>query len=126
MAGYRTLTRPPPPLHCAERSSQNPGTSCSVTWLDRLRPVWKQTIQNVYPSAEFAGPATVAALDAVQQRLGRLLPAPVRELLLEADGVQGHFSVDTVWSLEQIVQQNLYFRTAPDFAELYIGLTPEL
>ena len=34
--------------------------------------------------------------------------------------------MDTVWSLEQIVQQNLYFRTAPDFAGLYMPFDPLL
>ena len=88
--------------------------------------MWKQTALQAYPAAEFAPPVTAAALDAAELRLGEALPAPLRELLLETDGILGRFSVNTVWNLDAIVEQNLFFRGDPTFATLYMPFTPLL
>ncbi|MFK8908379.1 SMI1/KNR4 family protein [Streptomyces sp. YS-3] len=62
----------------------------------------------------------VAALADAEQRLGREVPAELRELLLESNGIIGRSAVDTVWPVEQIVEQNLLFRSDGSFAELYM------
>ncbi|MDH6130500.1 SMI1/KNR4 family protein [Kitasatospora sp. GP82] len=51
---------------------------------------------------------------------GGELPAGLRQLLLESNGIIGQTSVDTVWAIEQIVEQNLYFRSDGSFARLYM------
>ncbi|CAG6397135.1 SMI1/KNR4 family protein [Streptomyces cocklensis] len=63
----------------------------------------------------------MAALADAEHRLGRGLPDDLRQLLLECDGIIGHTAVDTVWSVEQIVAQNLLFRTDSSFAQLYMS-----
>ncbi len=55
-----------------------------------------------------------------QERLGRRLPAELRALLLESDGVIGHTGTDTVWPLDRIVEQNLLFRSDESLARLYM------
>jgi len=50
----------------------------------------------------------------------RLLTSQLTGLLRETDGVIGHYGVDTVWSLGQIVEQNLHFWTDDSFADLYM------
>ncbi|SEG92230.1 SMI1 / KNR4 family (SUKH-1) [Actinacidiphila yanglinensis] len=62
----------------------------------------------------------MAALADAEHRLGRELPGALRQLLLECDGMIGHSAVDTVWPVEQIVEQNLLFRTDSSFAQLYM------
>ncbi|MEU4119519.1 SMI1/KNR4 family protein [Kitasatospora sp. NPDC028055] len=62
----------------------------------------------------------MVALDDAERRLGFGLPGELRELLLESDGIVGHTSVDTVWPVERIVEQNLLFRSNRSFAELYM------
>jgi hypothetical protein len=88
--------------------------------------MWKQAILQSYPGAQFADPATAAELDAAEARLGYSLPSPLRELLLETNGVQGRWDVDTVWTLDRIVEQNQFFRTDPTFATLYMPFDPLL
>lgn len=62
----------------------------------------------------------MAALADAEHRLGCELPADLRQLLLECGGIIGHTAVDTVWPVEQIVEQNLLFRTDSSFAQLYM------
>lgn len=83
--------------------------------------MWKDLIRETRPDVHFADhAATESRLGAAERALGAALPGSLRELLLETDGVVGHSGVDTVWSLDQIVEQNRYFRTEPDFATLYM------
>ncbi|WP_392958300.1 SMI1/KNR4 family protein [Streptomyces sp. LN245] len=61
-----------------------------------------------------------SGLAVAQERLGRRLPAELRALLLESDGVIGHTGTDTVWPLDRIVEQNLLFRSDESLARLYM------
>ncbi|PKV82663.1 SMI1/KNR4 family protein [Streptomyces sp. TLI_146] len=82
--------------------------------------MWREATLEAFPEAEFRSPAQVAALADAEQRLGRGLPAELRQLLLESNGIIGRSAVDTVWPVEQIVEQNLLFRSDGSFAELYM------
>lgn len=88
--------------------------------------MWKQTVLQSYPHARLADPVTPAALDAAERRLGETLPTPLRDLLLVTDGVRGRSSIDTVWNLDAVVEQNLFFRGDPTFATLYMPFAPLL
>ncbi|MET9452048.1 SMI1/KNR4 family protein [Streptomyces cinerochromogenes] len=82
--------------------------------------MWRQSALGAFPGAEFRSPAQAAVLAAAERRLGHGLPAELRQLLLECDGIIGRTAVDTVWSVEQIVEQNLFFRSDSSFAQLYM------
>ncbi|MFF9094252.1 SMI1/KNR4 family protein [Streptomyces sp. NPDC014802] len=82
--------------------------------------MWKQAVAEVFPGAGFREPAEVSDLVAAEKRLGRTLPAELRKLLLESNGVIGHTHVDTVWSIDQIVERNLLFWSGETFAQLYM------
>lgn len=62
----------------------------------------------------------MAALADAQRRIGRGLPAELRQLLLESDGIIGHTAVDTVWPVERIAERNLFFRSDRSYAQLYM------
>ncbi|MFE3250709.1 SMI1/KNR4 family protein [Streptomyces sp. NPDC059209] len=62
----------------------------------------------------------MSALADAEHRLGSELPAELRQLLQESNGIIGHTAVDAVWPVEQIVEQNLLFRSDSSFAELYM------
>ncbi|MGW8729171.1 SMI1/KNR4 family protein [Streptomyces sp. NPDC055808] len=76
----------------------------------------------VFPDAGLREPVEASEIVAAEGRLGRPLPAELRQLLLESNGVIGHTHVVTVWTLEQIVEQNLQFWSDQTFAELYMPL----
>ncbi|MGW1513594.1 SMI1/KNR4 family protein [Streptomyces sp. NPDC002394] len=62
----------------------------------------------------------MADLADAEHRLGRELPAELRQLLLESNGIIGRIAVDTIWPVEQIAEQNLLFRSDSSFAQLYM------
>ncbi|MCW7987415.1 cell wall assembly/cell proliferation coordinating protein, KNR4 [Streptomyces platensis subsp. clarensis] len=69
----------------------------------------------------FGEPAQASDLVAAEARLRRTLPAELRQLLFESNGVIGHTHVDAVWSLDQIVERNLLFWSDETFAQLYMA-----
>ncbi|MFD8141652.1 SMI1/KNR4 family protein [Streptomyces sp. NPDC059708] len=83
--------------------------------------MWRQAATDVFPGAGFSEPARASDLVAAETRLGRTLPAELRDLLLESNGVVGHTHVDTVWPIDQIVERNLLFWSDQTFAQLYMA-----
>ncbi|MFJ3977609.1 SMI1/KNR4 family protein [Streptomyces sp. NPDC090021] len=82
--------------------------------------MWKEAAHEADEEAGFGGPVGADAVARAERRLGEPLPAVLVSLLGECDGIVGHDGTDTVWPLEQIVEQNLFFRSDPDFARLYM------
>ncbi|WP_433478894.1 SMI1/KNR4 family protein [Spirillospora sp. CA-142024] len=82
--------------------------------------MWREVAAKAFPDVEFRPPVDTAAVTAAEQRLGCPLPSQLTGLLQETDGVIGHYGVDTVWPLEQIVEQNLHFWTDDSLADLYM------
>ncbi|MFF8262261.1 SMI1/KNR4 family protein [Streptomyces virginiae] len=82
--------------------------------------MWKEAAVEAYEDVGFAEPAGAAAVAGAERRLGGPLPAALVGLLGETDGVIGHHGTDTVWPLDQIVEENLHCRSDPGFARLYM------
>ncbi|MFJ8045456.1 SMI1/KNR4 family protein [Kitasatospora sp. NPDC096147] len=96
--------------------------SCSGSGrpLGSLRTVWREAALEVFKEATFRSPVQVAALADAEGRLGCQLPAELRQLLMESNGIIGRSTVGTVWPVEKIVEQNLLFRSDSSLAELYM------
>ncbi|MFD4659868.1 SMI1/KNR4 family protein [Kitasatospora sp. NPDC058444] len=83
--------------------------------------MWRQSVREVFPGAGLREPVGTSEIVEAERRLGRALPADLRLLLSESDGVLGHTHVDTVWTLDRIVEQNLRFWSDETFAQLYMS-----
>ncbi|MEY2242066.1 SMI1/KNR4 family protein [Streptomyces sp. BF23-18] len=83
--------------------------------------MWRETAAQTFPGVGLREAVQESALAVAQERLGRRLPAELRALLLESDGVIGHTDTDTVWPLDQIVEQNLLFWSDASLARLYMS-----
>jgi cell wall assembly regulator SMI1 len=82
--------------------------------------MWVELVSEVQADARFEPPATTAAIDEVERRLGQTLPPDLRALLLETNGLrESWFGLAAVWPAERIGNDNIEFRTFPDFADLY-------
>jgi cell wall assembly regulator SMI1 len=81
--------------------------------------MWIELAAAASPEAQFAPPAAAAAIDQIERQLGQQVPADLRALLLESDGILGEFDEDIVWTAERIAADNASFRANPSFAELY-------
>ncbi|MEU4085344.1 SMI1/KNR4 family protein [Streptomyces aureus] len=74
-----------------------------------------------FPDAGVREPVHASALAEAEGRLGRGLPPELKQLLLESNGVIGRTHVDTVWTLDEMVERNLLFWTDKSLAQLYMS-----
>ena len=74
----------------------------------------------LWGEATFTGPASAEALEACEGRLGDALPDDLRRLLSESDGIVGEYGLGLLWSTDRIAEDNAWFRSYPEFAELYM------
>lgn len=81
--------------------------------------MWIELAGAAFPEVETAPPASAPAIDEIERRLDTRVPADLRALLLESNGLRGPLLLDVVWPAERIAADNADFRADPDFAELY-------
>ncbi|MBD0689093.1 SMI1/KNR4 family protein [Streptomyces sp. CBMA123] len=82
--------------------------------------MWTQVAADSFPGSGFRDPARESVLAEAESRLGDELPAELTELLLESNGIVGRTGVDTVWTVERIVERNLHLRADASIAQLYM------
>lgn len=82
--------------------------------------MWRDFLRELSPEVTLAEPASAEAIARAEEALGVAFPPALRELLLETDGVAAEYGTDVLWPVERIVEDNLMFRSTPDFAELYM------
>ncbi len=85
--------------------------------------MWREMISRLTPDAEIARPAGGAVVDGIEERLGQVVPAELRALLLEVDGVADEYGTDVVWSAQRIADENWAFRVDPDYSRLYVSFS---
>ena len=69
--------------------------------------MWRELVQARDATANFSQGVTVPAIAQAEQSLHLTLPADLRTLLLETDGISGEYGPHYVWSLATIVRENL-------------------
>ena len=74
----------------------------------------------VFPEAGLREPVQASELAEAERRLGQALSSELKQLLMESNGVIGRTHVDTVWSIDQIVERNLLCWSDESFAQLYM------
>jgi hypothetical protein len=82
--------------------------------------MWRELIHTLEPSATYFPGASELQLAAVEQALGVALPAELRQLLLETNGVSGTLGLQLVWSTEEIIKRNLEKRRDEVFRDSYM------
>ena len=85
--------------------------------------VWIDVVVSACPQAPFAPPAGGAAISEIERRLGDPVPADLRALLSQTDGVLDEYASDVVWTAGRIAEDNALFRADASFAELYQPFT---
>jgi hypothetical protein len=78
--------------------------------------VWTDRIEAAFPNPARGRPASEEELDAVEASLGNRLPADLRSLLRETNGVkQGDYGYDLLWPAARIQADNMTARTSAAF-----------
>jgi len=81
---------------------------------------WKNTIHSVSTQVYFENPAMEEELLRIKEALNVDLPLDLLDLLQESNGVFDEFDCPYIWSTNQIVRDNLYFRNCEDFKDIYM------
>ncbi len=77
--------------------------------------MWRELVERFWPDHQFQPGAGEAALAEAERSLGHPLPADLRVLLAESDGVDwSEYQLSLIWPLDRIVKTNLEFRS-PSF-----------
>ncbi|ODU00512.1 MAG: cell wall assembly protein [Planctomycetes bacterium SCN 63-9] len=82
--------------------------------------MWKEFIQELTSQCEFFTPVAFDRINAANLSLGIEMPAELRGLLCETNGIYGEYELGLVWNLERIVEDNLMFRQNPSFRDIYM------
>lgn len=81
---------------------------------------WRATLAKLGARKPLAAPAALTALAEAERALGLALPAELRSLLSECDGVRDRYATPVVWPAGEIAERNREFRTKPEFRSLYM------
>ncbi|MER7666828.1 SMI1/KNR4 family protein [Streptomyces sp. NPDC096193] len=81
--------------------------------------MWRELVEQ-YDGTELQDPTTPEELRELEQALGQTLPDPLRELLLESNGVMDEDGTDVIWTAAKIRDSNQQFRSNDSFRHLYM------
>lgn len=56
----------------------------------------------------------------VENQLAISFPLELRDLLIKANGLTDEYNSDIIWSADEILTRNKFFRESEDFKELYM------
>ncbi|PED87845.1 MULTISPECIES: SMI1/KNR4 family protein [Bacillus cereus group] len=82
--------------------------------------MWKTFISNVSTDFQFKVPATKDEISQIKEKLNVELPNDLSSLLNETNGVFDEYDCLFIWSIEQILKENLNLRSFNDFKDLYM------
>ena len=82
--------------------------------------MWKEYIQSATSGYHFTKPATKSDINHIKEKLGVELPFDLLELFSETNGVFDEFNCPLIWSTNQIIEDNLFFRSFEDFKYIYM------
>ena len=72
--------------------------------------MWRDYLSSISKECQFKAPATELELLAVEKELDVDLPNKLIDFYNETNGVFGQYSVPFIWSIEQMVRENLLVR----------------
>lgn len=82
--------------------------------------MWKAFISNISTDFKFKFPATEGEITQIKEKLNVELPNDLLSLLNETNGVFDEYGCSFIWTVEQILEENLNVRNFEDFKDLYM------
>lgn len=81
---------------------------------------WRNYIESISKEYLFKAPATNTNITLIKKELNVELPEKLLELLRETNGIFDKYECPLIWSTEQIVEDNLFFRNFDDYKDIYM------
>lgn len=82
--------------------------------------MWKKYIESLSKEYHFNAPATSAQLTRIKQQLNVELPSKLVELFNETNGVFDTHGCPLIWSTEQIIEDNLFYRNFEEYKDCFM------
>lgn len=82
--------------------------------------MWKKYISAISAEHQFKDPATNAELTTFKEKLKIELPEELQQLYSETNGVFDEYDCPLIWSIDQIVEDNLNYREDEDYKDIYM------
>lgn len=73
--------------------------------------MWKDYLCSISKECQFKAPTTETEILSIKKELNIDLPKKLADLYNETNGVYGNYGISFIWSTEQMVKENLFFRT---------------
>lgn len=80
--------------------------------------MWTDFISSISNQCQFQAPATRDAIESVKKKLNIDLPTKLADLYSETNGVYGEYGISFIWSIEQLVKENLFFWTLDKYRDI--------
>jgi len=84
--------------------------------------MWKNYLSSISKECHFKAPATEKALLLISEELNGELPKKLVELYKETNGLYGEYGISYIWSTQQMVKENLFFRTVHEYGDSILTL----
>lgn len=81
--------------------------------------MWKDMVTNKTNDYQFRSPATQSDLEQIREAFGIELPADLKSLLSETNGIFCEYGSALIWSASQIVRENKNIRNHEGFHDIY-------
>jgi hypothetical protein len=88
--------------------------------------MWKSLVEQLTSDCSFSRPASPAEVAAVESILHIELPADLKDLLLESNGMFANYGTHLIWSTDEIREHNLFFRNDPGLGDRCMPFDPLL
>ncbi|PUB03968.1 SMI1/KNR4 family protein [Paenisporosarcina sp. OV554] len=82
--------------------------------------MWKNYIETISKEHHFKAPATNPEITLIKEKLNIELPKKLLDLFNETNGVFDNFDCPLIWSTEQIIKDNLFYRNFEDYKDIYM------
>ncbi|MCP3764888.1 SMI1/KNR4 family protein [Domibacillus sp. A3M-37] len=82
--------------------------------------MWKNYIEEISKEYHFKAPATSEDILCIKEKLNVELSKQLLNLLSETNGILDSSDYPLVWSTDQIVEENLFFRNFDDYKDIYM------
>jgi len=82
--------------------------------------MWKNFIETISKEYHFKAPASNPEVTLIEEKLNIELPKKLVDLFNETNGVFDNFDCPLIWSTEQIIKDNLFFRNFDDYKDIYM------
>lgn len=79
--------------------------------------MWRNYLGSLSEECQFKAPATEPEISTIKETLKLELPKRLAQLYNETNGVFGNYGISYIWSTEQVVRENICYRTVHESSD---------